>query len=241
MNKIKLLKELLRVNLYMLNRKCLGVTFYFIDDKIYVRDAKTKKLICEEKLSNIGLDYESQKNFLVNIIKHYATYLEFYDEIDWSKREAPITIDNYYYFDVVKDDFYGDAYAYEKYFVELPYNHYDDREIKRMFGIIEENLEDSGVRVVYYHDGVCKEGFYISDCKDVVELDVYYIDNLEKLEDPEYVKSLINKLRKVKDLPDLRDFKFNNKELKLYIDFAPKEDLEEAYVIVKEIVDYYQV
>ena len=198
------IKDLLRKNIYELRREVgLNITYYFKDDKIYIKN--DKKLIYEEKLSNIGLDFDSQKEFILNIIKKCVTYLELYNEIDWNKRELPITIDNYYYFDVLNDDFYGDAY--KNYFIELPFNYYNDKELKKLFKVINDKLYSSDIRVIYYHNGSYKEGFYVSDCKYKIDLKVFYID-----------KNL------------------SYKNLSLYISYTKKEEIEKAVKFIKELV-----
>ena len=98
MTTTKVLKELLKINLDGLN-DCLKskLKIKFKNGEFIVLNKKGE-IVLKDKLSNYGLDFKSQKEFVFNIIKKLFIWIK---REDWNKDyfKNMIEIDNKYYSD----------------------------------------------------------------------------------------------------------------------------------------------
>ena len=193
--------------------------------KILIEDDEDR-FVFEDKFSNYGPDFKSQKKFMLNILKNLHIYHgECIEMVD-----KKICADNDYFFDVL-----GEGCTYKEVSLDINYNDFifsDDEEykeyerqsaIKIITDKIKKNLNKNKIRVLIYSNNY-NDKIYISRVTYKHDLYVHCINNKNK----DFIKN-------IKSLNDLNRFPFvilpivysptTDKELERAVEFIKKSHL----------------
>jgi len=149
MTKVSLLRDLKNIlmnNIYELNRNTrfekLFITFR--GGKFYVKIDKNNKIIHKGNLLDLGLDFESQKKFIFDVLNKLTSFVKDY----WKNEEKLLLSED----DCNKIYVVGCGYIYKNNFIKLNSNY------KNVINEIKYKLLGSEIIVVYCKD---KKGFYV--------------------------------------------------------------------------------
>ena len=204
-----MIKDLLKENIIELRKNThLNVsTINFKGDEFIVLD-KDKKIILKDKILNYDVDFESQKKFILDVIKNISSFIVIPDIIDFiSCSDIFMKIDYRYYSNVLGD---GDILKNAEYIrVNYDIDNHDEYNyfIDDVINMIKEKLDENKIRVVAYSDSY-QEGFYVDGVIEMYDTCLYYIEDNYK----EY--SVID----------------------LYYSNATKKEIEEAVKFIKDLV-----
>ena len=230
MTKRKALKELLKINLDELNdclKSKLKIKFRikFKGDEFTVLNKKGE-IVLKDKLSNYDLDFESQKEFVFNIIKKLFIWIKRKD-LDKDYFKNTIEIDNKYYSDIL-----GEGIILKNNYIKMefednlkPIDHmcYIKDDVEQIIIDIMENLDKNKIRVVLYSDDYGYEvGFYVDRIIHECILYIGYIKDIDILNDIKYIK----------DVFDIAEYD----KFIVYYSFTTKEEIKKAVEFVKKLV-----
>lgn len=187
-SKIEIVKKLLKENLEELNKNTSidGLTIDFENNKFYVYD-KNNKNVLKGDLTEIDTDFESQKEFVLNVANKIYAFAKDYNEIDCEDFEKLIEPDNELYYDILG---WGDIYKSRSNFINLKldkseFEYGDDSFVDCCIYEIKEYLNEEKIRVILYYDEYKrKAGFYVDGMifEDCI--------NLAFIEDPDDIERL---------------------------------------------------
>ena len=226
MTRNEALKELFEENLYIMfcNTYLDDFSIEFKNDEFTVLNRKNK-IVLKDKLSNYDLGFESQKKFILNIVKKVARWVEVIEDLDDKYFENLIETDGCRFINVLGGgDIYLNAKYVEKVFSNLDLSNKKDFEkynnqINYYIDEIVNKLEKYDIEVVMYGFNRNDIRFYVDGFIYKNEIYINFIKNPEKL-------------KGIDDIDDLITYK----NITLYYSLATEKEIKKAIKFIEKLI-----
>ena len=251
MTKTEALKELLKYNLNKLakNTSIGDLSINFVTVEKFMVLNKDKEVVFTDKLLNYDVDFESQKNFILNVAENVALTAMILEDLRPEDRNILKNYLDLYDKNYIEITGHGPMH-YPRYrfyidvrnFVTSLYDDYCEicKEFEKMMldtfiWRIKNKIGGNKIRIVIHFDkNKCEEiDIYIDELMEKDTICVGYIDDIKKLEGIYNLKN-----PKIPVFPNESVLK--HKLITLYYSVTNVEELENATDIIREIIYEYE-